>query len=254
MARSYRSGASFSCEESQNGQIVHRCLACSSKADGIFCDLDLSSLRELDHLRQERVYPASTILFMEGDPPRAAYCVCSGRVKVSTVSSDGRAVVVATAVAGDVLGVRSVLLGRPHDLTAETTEETHVSYIPRDAFLGFLNRNGAVSLKLAQKLSNKLYDAYGHVRDAAFKQCSERLTELLLALCETHGEQTPDGIRLRTNLRQDELAEMVGVSRRSLTRALTELKRLGIIECGRRSILVRDSSALCNFLPSRRGF
>ena len=251
MAQSSRKLALVPREEPQNARMVHSCLACRSKADGIFCDLDLFTLRELDGIRQERAHPPGTSLFMEGDQPRAVYCVCAGRVKVSTLSDDGRAVVVATAVSGDVLGVRSVLLGRPHDLTAETMEPTHVSVIPREPFLAFLNRNGAVSLKLAQKLSTKLYDAYGQVRDAAFKQCSERLTELLLALCQTQGEPTPDGIRLRTNLRQEDLAEMVGVSRRSLTRAFTELKRLGIIECGRRSILVRDSAALRNFLPSR---
>jgi CRP/FNR family transcriptional regulator len=193
-------------------------------------------------------------VFVEGEQPRGVYCLCAGRVKLSTCSSDGRTVIIGIATAGDVLGMRALLSEKPHDLTAETLEPTQFSFIRKDDFLGFLRRNGDVSLRLAQKLSNELYEAYRGVRDVALKQACERLAELLLRFCHTHGKPTPDGIWLPINLSQEELAAMIGVSRRTLTRTLAKLKRLGLIECRRRSILVRDRVALQQTWPTEHLF
>ncbi|MEK7406380.1 MAG: Crp/Fnr family transcriptional regulator, partial [Acidobacteriota bacterium] len=205
----------------------------------------------MDRLRQSNIYPCGAIVFLEGDQPRGAYCVCGGRVKLSSVSSDGRGVIFGIVSAGEVLGVRSLLSGRPHDLTAETLERTQLCFISRDEFLRFLHHNGDVSLRLAQRLSNELYDAYYQVRGAVLQRSDERLTELLLVLCETHGKRTGEGISITSNLSQQELAEMIGVSRRSLTRTLARLKRLRIIECQRRHILIRDVAALRNWLSAQ---
>ncbi|MBI4463530.1 MAG: Crp/Fnr family transcriptional regulator [Acidobacteria bacterium] len=191
---------------------------------------------------------------MEHDEVRAAYCVCSGQVKLFCGSPDGRAAIVAIAKAGDVLGARELLLGKPHDLTAITIERTHLRSIPKEPFLDLLRRNGEFSLRLAQKISGELGEAYRKVSGAVYKSPSERLTELLLALCQSHGESTPSGINLKTNLCQEEIAELVGISRRSLSRVLAELRRRGLIECRRRSILVLNPIALFDWLASCRGF
>jgi CRP/FNR family transcriptional regulator len=72
-------------------------------------------------------------------------------------------VVLRIATAGDVLGVRSLLLGKTHDLLAETIEETRLCFIPRNKFLDFLKRHGEVSLQLAQRLSTEVDEAYQQV-------------------------------------------------------------------------------------------
>jgi CRP/FNR family transcriptional regulator len=233
---------------------IQSCAVCSTRASGIFCDLTHARLTELDEMRQSSIYPDGAVVFMESDEPRGVYCISSGRVKLSTSSADGRTMIIGIASAGDILGVRAALSGKPHDLTAETLEPTQFCFIKKSDFLSFLNQNGEVSLRLAQKLSNELYDAYRDVRGVALKQSCERLAELLLRFCQTHGEPTPDGIRLRINLSQEELAEMIGSSRRTLTRALTNLRQQGVIICRRRSIIVRDRIALENSLPSENLF
>ncbi|MCH8029815.1 MAG: Crp/Fnr family transcriptional regulator [Candidatus Dadabacteria bacterium] len=197
------------------------------------------------------IYPGGTVVFVEDDQPRGVYCICSGRVKLSGYSSDGRAVIVDIATAGNVLGVKELLSGNPYNLTAETLVPTQLCFIRKDDFLGFLNQNGDVCLRLVEELCTKLCEAHRKVSDAALKRSYERLVELLLRLYKSHGEPTSDGVRLNINLSQEELAEEIGVSRRTLTRALTNLKRLGIIECRRRSIIVRDRVALENSLTSK---
>jgi len=204
----------------------------------------------LDRLRQASVHPKGTTVFVEGDQPQAIYCVGAGQVKLTRSSREGRDVVLGIVAAGDVLGVRPLLLGKPHDLTAETTEETRLCVVPRADFLDFLKRNGDVSIRLAQKLSMDLGEAYRQVCGVVLKPTAERLAELLFGLCKSQGQPARDGIGLKTSIGQDELAGLVGVSRRSLNRALVTLREMGLIECGRRCIIVRDPTALRSCLVS----
>jgi len=223
---------------------AHQCAACGVRAAGIFSGLDPATLADLERPRQAAIYPSGATLFQEGGAPSAVYCLCSGRVKLSSSSEDGRAVILGIAVPGDVLGIGPLLLGARHDMTAETLERVHLCVLPRVPFLSFLERNPRVGMALARRLSGELSAAYRQVRGAVLKQSSERLAEVLLALCETHGRPVPEGICVRLNLSQDELAAMIGVSRRSLNRGLAKLRGDGIIESRGRSILVRDAQLL----------
>ena len=228
------------------GKKTEKCLSCVSWPGSIFCNLSPASLGELEQSKTTRIYQAGASVFREADQPQAVYCVGSGFLKLSRSSPGGRAVVFGIAKGGDVLGVRPLLLGKPHDLTAEATEETRLCLIPRNDFLDFLGRNGDVSLRLAQKLSLELGEAYQQVYGVALKSAVERLADVLLALCQSHGQPVPEGIGLMTNMGQNELAEMAGMSRRNLNRALGTLRGQGLIECRRRSIVVRNIVALRN--------
>lgn len=223
---------------------VDGCFSCSCGPGSIFGDLNPATLEELDRMRRSSVYPAGATVFVEDEQPNAICCVGSGRVRLSRTSADGRAIVLGMATRGDVLGVRPLLLGTPHDATAEAVEATRLCFIPKGDFLAFLARNGAVSLRLAKKLSAELNQAYEQVFSVTVKSTVERLAELLLALCQTHGERVADGIALATSMGQEALAELLGVSRRSLVRALATLKGDGAIECRRRAVIVRDRGIL----------
>ena len=119
------------------------------RANTFFSNLDHSRLKELDQMQQTATYPGGVVVFTEGDQPRGIYYLCSGRVKLSIWSSDGRAIIVSIVTAGDVFGVEALLSGKLHNLTAETVGLTQVCFIKKDDFLGFLSRNGDVSLRLA---------------------------------------------------------------------------------------------------------
>lgn len=228
---------------------VDCCFACSCKPGSIFADLDADSLMELDRRRQASIYPAGATVFLQDDQPRAIYCVGTGRVKLSHGTADGRSIALGIAAPGDVLGVRPMLLGTAHDHAAETLEETRLCFIPKQDFLDFLARNSTVSLRLARKLSAELDEAYRQVSGAALKSTTQRVAELILALSRAQ-DSVAAASSLSTRMCQDELAEFLGVSRRSLSRALAALRNRGLIECRRRLIVVRDSAALRKSLAS----
>jgi CRP/FNR family transcriptional regulator len=188
------------------------------------------------------------VLFLKGEKPHGIYCICSGRVKLSDHSGDGKSLVAGYPSAGSVIGMRAVISGKPHDFTARTVEETQVSFMDKEAFLGLLRRNGSVCLRLAESLVEELSRAYADLRNAALAVPEERLASLLLRLCEEFGEPAPEGIVIRLGMSQEDMAEMAGMSRRTLTRAITKLKSMDLVKCRRRIMIVKDKTALQNLL------
>ncbi len=224
------------------------CSTCSLRAGTILSGLDNSGALEFEGMLHRFVYPKGVVLFLKGEEPRGIYCICSGRVKLSAHSPDGKSLTAGYPSAGSVIGIRGVLSGQPHDFTARTVEESQLSFMDKEDFLGFLRRNGNVCLRLAESLGEELSRAYGDLRNSALAGSGERLASLLLRLCDDFGEPTPEGIVIKLDVSQDEMAEMAGMSRRTLTRALTRLKSMHLIKCGRRNTIVRDKTALQNLL------
>jgi CRP/FNR family transcriptional regulator len=170
-------------------------------------------------------------------------------VKLSAHSPDGRGIVAGYPSAGSVIGVREVISGEPHDFTARTVEESEIGFMDKERFLGLLAGNGSVCLRLARSLGDELSRAYADLRNAALAGPEERLASLLLRLCEEYGEPAPEGMVIRLGVSQEEMAEMAGMSRRTLTRALEKLKKMDLVKCGRRITIVKNKSALRNLLP-----
>lgn len=224
------------------------CRTCSFRDRSIFSGLDYTHLLELENMQQKLAYPEGVVLFLRGEEPRGVYCVCSGRIKLSTNSPDGRALVLGYVLPGNVLGIRAVLSDKTHDLTARTVEKSQLSFIDKNDFLGFLKRNGNVCLSLAETLSDELSELYEGYSNIALSSSYKRVASLLLRLCDSYGESSPKGIIINLKLSQEDMAEMAGMSRRTLSRAIQELKRKGVIECDRLVTIIKDKSTLDNLI------
>ncbi|MEZ4547095.1 MAG: Crp/Fnr family transcriptional regulator [Thermodesulfobacteriota bacterium] len=82
----------------------------------------------------------------------------------------------------------------------------------------------------------------------ALATSEERLASLLLRLCDECGEQSSDGIVIKPGLSQEELADMAGMSRRTLSRALRSLRKMNLVDCGRRITIIKNKPALQKLL------
>ncbi|MCL4244434.1 MAG: Crp/Fnr family transcriptional regulator [Candidatus Dadabacteria bacterium] len=230
-------------------QKYNNCTTCSLRAGTIFSGLDDEGALQLENMLRRVVYPEGFVLFMKGEKPRGVYCVCGGRVKLYLHSTDGRTAVLGYASPGSVIGVRAILSGKPHDFTAKTDEESRLSFIDKDDFMTLLRKNGGVCLRLAETLGEELSKAYEGFGNVALATSEERLASLLLRLCDEFGEPSPEGIVIKPGLSQEEMADMAGMSRRTLSRALRSFRRMKLVECGRRITVVRNRSALEKLLP-----
>lgn len=205
-------------------QITENCLICKLRHSGFFCDLPKGSLEELEKVKYASAYPQGAVLFVEGQAPRGVYIVCSGRVKLSTTSREGKTLILRIAQAGEVLGLHATVSGKPYELTGETLQPCQLDFIRRDDFLRFLQHHGDACLNAAEHLSQNCQNAYELIRSLGLSHSvGEKLARLLLEWA-SDGEETKDGIRIKISLTHEEIAQLIGTSRETVTRVLSEFR------------------------------
>ena len=209
------------------------------------CNSPFGEVRGWDNLKVSKYYARGSVLFAEGQRPRGVYVLCEGRVKVSIASAEGRTFVLRIAEAGDLLGVGSVLTGRPSEATVETLERCRIDFVSREDLLKLLNRDKKACLGVAHALSNKLSGVMGHARLLLLSQsAAEKLARLLVKWCDEHGKRTSQGIRIDSGLTHEEMAQIICASRETVTRVLGDFKRKQIVSLVGNAIFIRNRKAL----------
>jgi CRP/FNR family cyclic AMP-dependent transcriptional regulator len=225
-------------------EITENCLICKLRHSGFFCDLPKPSLDDLERIKYASAYPQGAVLFVEGQAPRGVYIVCSGRVKLSTASRDGKTLILRIAQGGEVLGLHATVSGKPYELTAETLQPCQLDFVRRDDFLRFLQNHADACLHAAQHLSQNCQSAYDMIRSLGLSHSvSEKLARLLLEWAND-GEKTPDGIRIKVSLTHEEIAQLIGTSRETVTRVLGEFRDQQIAQLRGSTLLIRNKIGL----------
>ena len=210
--------------------VLHQVRTRQSCAD---CDLEGRSFcatpvvhRALTASAVPVTYPRGSVLFMEGEISRGVFVICEGKVKLTTSSAEGRSLIVRIAEAGAVIGVSATVIGRSYETTAEAVEPTTVHVLPKDVFLGMAAGSPEAAMAVARELSGMYDTAQRDLRRLALSQTTaERLIRLLLDWADEQGESGPGGVRLHIAFTHDELAQMIGTTRETVTRALGDLRR-----------------------------
>jgi len=146
---------------------------------------------------------------------------------------------------GEILGLSATLSGYPYEDSAEMLESGQVNFIRRDHFLNFLKNNAEASLRVAQHLSQVYSSVHEQMRALALSDsAAEKLARLLLSWRRKNGNETDQAIRLKLSLTHGEIAQMIGVSRETVTRLLGELRSKGVIQLKGSNLLIKDMAAL----------
>jgi len=221
------------------------CLTCRWRSDEFFCGLEGEALAAFDAITFTTVYPASSILFQEGQKPRGVFMICKGKAKLTTTSANGRTLITHVAEEGEVLGLSSILSDVPHKSTAETLEPSQINFIRRDDFVRFLREHSDACFKAAQQLAEECESSDDHVRSLGLSQsAAEKLAHLILTWCDEHGKDSEDGFRLKMMMTHQEISQMIGTSRETVTRLLGEFKEKEIISIKGSTLVVRRRADL----------
>jgi len=231
-------------------QITENCVICKLRHSGFFCDLPKNSLEDLDRVKYASAFPQGAVLFVEGQPPRGVYIVCSGRVKLSTTSRDGKTLILRIAQPGEILGLHATVAGKPYELTAETLQSSQLDFVRRDDFLKFLQNHADACLHAAQHLSQNCQSAYEMIRSLGLSHSvSEKLARLLLEWA-ADAEVTPEGLRLKVSLTHEEIAQLIGTSRETVTRVLGEFRDKQLAQLRGSTLLIQNKAGLEHLIGS----
>lgn len=224
--------------------IIENCLACSGREAAGFCALPPATLQILSEAGAVATYPKSAVLFVEGQEPRGVFVVCSGKAKLSASSRGGKTIIAKFAAPGEVLGLSACIADRPYMATAEMVEPGQANFIRRDTLVQLVRTDGEVALKVAEQLSRNYYTAFEEVRTLGLTNSpSEKLAKLLLSWCAGNGK-SQDVVRIPVALTHEEIAEMIGTTRETVSRLFSKFKQSRLIEVHGSAILIRNRTAL----------
>jgi CRP/FNR family cyclic AMP-dependent transcriptional regulator len=185
-----------------------------------------------------------TILFTEGDASNRVVLLVSGRVKVSSVSEDGRETVLGYRGSGDVLGELAAIDGEEHLATVTVVEDGEALVIPGERFLAALAAQPELALALLRSIVGRLRDADRKRAEFTALDVVGRVAHRLVELAERYGEPASDGIRITLPISQRELAGWVGSSREAVNKALQQLEHRSFIAAERHHLIVLDLDGL----------
>ena len=226
-----------------NLQVSHNCTTCTHRDN--FCAMSAQSVNMLERVKFTAMYPKGSLLFVEGEPARGVFVLCSGKVKLTTSSSEGRTLIVRIAGPGELLGASAVLLQKPYEMSVETVEPCQINFIRAEEFMAWIQNDREAMMSVARQLSGDYYAAQREIRSFGLAQTtSEKLARLVLDWCDQAGERTASGVRLKVLLTHEEIAQMIGTTRETVTRLLTSLRSKKVIEVKGSTVNVMRLDAL----------
>jgi len=199
--------------------------------------------RLLPFLRVAR-YPRRAVLFHKGDPGTNMMVVLRGRVKVCTQSEDGKEVVHNLFSPGEVFGEIALLDGGDRTTDAVTLDASELLVLERRDFIPFLRDHPDAALRLMEVLCQKLRQTSQRLEEALFLEGPSRLAKRLVHLAETNGTRVADGIRIDLHLSQQDLGNIVGMSRESMNKHLRYWREEGLIRIEDGHYVITDLQAL----------
>ena len=225
-------------------EIIDNCATCSRKSAGFFCDLSSPALKSFEEVKYTSSYPADALLFVEGQLPRGVYMLCKGRVKLTMTSPEGKSIILHIAEPGELIGLNDAMSGKPYEFSAETLEPCQVNFIKREAFLRLVREHPQVSAHATDQLSRDYRAACLQIRSLGLSRtASEKVARFLLEVA-AKGQETNQGTRMNLALTHEEIAQIVGVSRETVTRTLTELKNKSLITVKGPTVIIRNKTGL----------
>jgi CRP/FNR family cyclic AMP-dependent transcriptional regulator len=210
----------------------------------LFAALDSEAAAMLARMLTTRNVGRGHVVFREGDEGDRLFLVLDGKVKISRAAADGRENLLAVLGTNEMFGELSLFDPGPRTATVTTVTEATLASLDHDDLRPLLTERPGVAVQLLQALAQRLRRTNEAMADLVFTDVPGRVAKALLDLAEKFGTEEPDGLRVRHDLTQEELAQLVGASRETVNKALSEFAHRGWLRIEGRAVLLLDRDRL----------
>ena len=204
----------------------------------LFAALDDDAADALAAALTSRAVVRGHVVFHEGDLGDRLFVVIDGKVKISRAAADGRENLLAVLGPGEMFGELSLFDPGARTATATTITDSTLASLDHDDLRPVLLARPAVALDLLRALAQRLRRTNEAMADLVFSDVPGRVAKALLDLSDKFGEDEDQGIRVRHDLTQEELAQFVGASRETVNKALSEFANRGWLRIEGRSVVL----------------
>lgn len=210
----------------------------------LFQRLGQEQLSSLETRCRIRKYPRASPIYLPADLADSVLLLAEGRVKIGSFTEDGKQTILAFIEPGELFGELSLMGSEQREEYAETVDKSTVVLIPGEAMQQLLAENPEISLGVTKLFGLRRRRIERRLKYLLFRSNRERLVHLLLELAEQYGQEVAGGVELRIKLSHQDLANIIGSTRETVTVVLGELQAEGCLKLGRRKIVILDIGQL----------
>lgn len=218
------------------------------KKISFFSEIDDEYADKIANLIIERKYKKNMIVFMEGEPAEAVYFVKKGKIKISKNTNDGKEHIIHIMTDGEVFAEACLFGTSPYPANAEAIEDTDVYMIKNSDLEKMLEASPKTAIQIIKVLSKRLNLVSRQIENLALRDAYGKTASLIIQLLKDNGITADNGVVLKTNLSRQDMGNMVGLTRETLTRALTRLKNDKAIDIDRDEIRILDLKKLKSWI------
>ena len=207
----------------------------------LFKDFSVEELESILPIFQEREYKKNQVVFIEEETGQYMYIVKFGEVKVVQTSSDGRENILAIHHSGETFGEMSMLDGKTTPATIVAMEDCRIITVSKSNFENVLMKNPKVIVSILHIICTKLRDSWKTIQALKYTDSETRLKHILLGLAQTDGIQEKEGIQINMKITHQDLAEMAGTSRETVSRLISRLQGQDLLRISSRKLLLVEN-------------
>jgi CRP-like cAMP-binding protein len=210
----------------------------------LFSALSQAELQEIDRITRMQEVKKRQAIYLPGDPSTTVYLLKKGRVKIASTAPSGKEVTFDILEAGEIFGEFEVLEGGPRETLAEALDDTLICAIRREDFERYLRQHPDLTVKLTKLIGLRLRKIQSRVEDLVFRDVPSRLAHLLLDLSKSEGVPDEAGIRIKVKLTHQEIANLIGCTRETVSNTLGQFRERKLIQIEGRSITLLNADGL----------
>jgi CRP/FNR family transcriptional regulator, cyclic AMP receptor protein len=210
----------------------------------LFDAMQPAELDEILKFASERRYHRGQMIFQRGDNGSSLMAVLRGRVRISSVSGEGKEVTLNVISPGEIFGELALLDGKPRSNDAAATEDTLLLIVERRHFIPFLAKNADLSQRLLAVLCEKLRRTSMALEEIALFDLPVRLARVLQKLAVDYGRPGPGGTRINLKLSQRDLSNLVASTRESVNKQLRTWREDKVVDLEDGFIVLRRPAEL----------
>ena len=195
----------------------------------LFSSLTDDELHQIKDKLSLKRYKKHEVILFEEDTTEYMYIILNGKTKVVQTTEDGKEILLAMHHSGEFFGEMSLLDGKTSPATVVAMEDSSVAIISRQEFYSLIRAQKRIVDNLLLILCSRLRDSWEKIQLLNLKNASHRIKILFLMLSDRYGEKTAEGITLNIKLTHQEIAEMTGMTRETVTRMIDKWQKDGEI-------------------------
>jgi CRP/FNR family cyclic AMP-dependent transcriptional regulator len=205
----------------------------------LFSELSDQELREIQRVAVRQTFKKDNMILIEEEVGSTMFIILDGRVKISRLSDEGREVILSILSEGDFFGEMSILDGQTRSANVVTLSDSEILIIRREDFLQMLHDYPQIAINLLKELAHRLRRSDSQIKSLSLQNATGKVASTLLRIADDSGKIRKGQVEIAKLPPQQDLANMAGTSRETISRVIKSLCKSGYLRKeGSRLIIV----------------